>query len=107
MLGQRTAESKAWQYFRVVLPVNKAKLRAAFDAASERMRPSEVVLDGDGLTLNARSNTKGEYMEMRDFCRELVEMPWTFARPSFTEAVRGAKSPYRRQHRHRRRHSSP
>src|SRR5271157_3430184 len=33
MLGQRTAESKAWQYFRVVLPVNKAKLRAASNAA--------------------------------------------------------------------------
>ena len=68
-LDQRRAESRAWEYFRVMLPVSREKFKERYKQASDRMRPG--VHPG---------NTKGEFMEMRDFYHELLEAnpQWAF-----------------------------
>ena len=66
---QPEAESLAWHYFHVILPVDRDKLRELYRSACNRLEPG------------ARpSNTKGEYMAMRDYYHSLMEAnpPWAF-----------------------------
>ncbi len=66
---QKRAEALAWGYFHVILPVSREKLKDKYKEASDRLDPK------------ARpSNTKGEYMEMRNFYHDLMEAnpPWAF-----------------------------
>jgi hypothetical protein len=68
-LDQKRAEALAWGYFRVILPVSREKLKDKYKEASDRMDPK------------ARpSNTKGEFMEMRNFYHDLLEAnpSWAF-----------------------------
>jgi hypothetical protein len=59
---QKRAEALAWGYFRVILPVSREKLKDKYKEASDRMDPSK-----------RPSNTKGEYMDMRNFYHDLLE----------------------------------
>ena len=82
-LDQRRAEARAWEYFRVILPVSRERLKERYKQASDRMRPG--VHPG---------NTKGEFMEMRDFYHELLEANpyWAFVNE---RPVRPPKRPNR------------
>ena len=72
---EREAASLAWQYFRVILPTNREKLRKKFKETCKAMRP--------GL----RSNTKAGYDEMVEFYHSLaaVREPWAFVDMPFEQ----------------------
>ena len=66
---QNKTEALAWQHFRVILPVTREKLKDRYKRACDRMRPGVF-----------KSNTRAEFMGMRDFYHDLLESnpPWAF-----------------------------
>ena len=82
-LDQKRTEASAWSYFRVLLPVTRELLKEKYREACERMRPGV-----------RPTNTKGEFLEMRDFYHNLMEANPTWA---FKYEPRPARPPGRRQ----------
>jgi len=75
-INQKRAEAFAWAYFRVILPVSREKLKTLYKEVSDRLKPGRFP-----------GNTKGEFMEMRNFYHDLLEAnpEWAFKdeRPAF------------------------
>ena len=66
---QPRIEALAWQFFKVILPVTRERLKDRYKGACDRMRPGMF-----------KSNTRPEFMAMRDFYHDLLESnpPWAF-----------------------------
>ena len=66
---QPRIEALAWQFFKVILPVTRERLKDRYKGACDRMRPGMF-----------KSNTRPEFMAMRDFYHDLLEAnpPWAF-----------------------------
>jgi hypothetical protein len=66
---QKRAEALAWTYFKLILPKSREVFKAKYKEASDRLKPGRHP-----------GNTKGEYMEMRDFYHDLLAAnpEWAF-----------------------------
>lgn len=69
-LDKLNTESRVWQYFRLMLPTTRERLKEQYTATSERMKPRAT----------RPSNSKGEFLEMREFYHALLEANpvWAF-----------------------------
>ncbi len=78
-LEERAAARLVWDYFRLMLPTTRGKLLERYKEASDRLRPGasrkvRLVTNGVEETVEVRSgsNTKGEFVEMKNFYHDLV-----------------------------------
>ena len=86
-LEERETSRLVWDYFRLLLPTTKGRLLERYKEASDRMRPGaskkvRLVTNGVEEVIEVRfgSNTKGEFVTMKDFYHELMKASpvWAF-----------------------------
>jgi hypothetical protein len=86
-LEERATARLVWGYFRLGLPTTKGKLLKGYKEACDRMRPGaskvvRLVTNGVEEVIEVRfaSNTKAEFVEMKDFYHDLMKAspPWAF-----------------------------
>ena len=92
-LEQRAAEALVWRYFRVLLPIDKAKLRKRYEEVVEQMKPgrTQVITEGGKrVTIHFPGNTKAALQEMQALVKDLlkVKADWLFTPPAHAPRVK-------------------